>query len=71
MKCLVLDGEMVVHFRDGDVLVKKDDLFVVPKGVEHKTSARTECQALIVEAVGTVNTGDAAGEKTAPSDVWV
>ena len=59
---IVLDGEMVVHFRDRDVFVKKGELFVVPKGVEHKTSARTECRAMIVEAVGTVNTGDTAGD---------
>ena len=68
---IVLDGEMTIHFRDGDVSVKKGEMFVIPKGVEHKTSARGECRAMIVEAEGTVNTGDAGGDKTAPEDAWI
>jgi quercetin dioxygenase-like cupin family protein len=51
--------------------VKKGELFVIPKGVEHKTSAKAECQAMLVEQAGTVNTGRAGGEKTAPSDAWI
>src|SRR5258708_16377193 len=65
---IVLDGEMVIHFRDGDVSVKKGELFVVPKGVEHKTSARTDGCAMLVQAHGTTNTGDARGEKTVLSN---
>jgi len=61
---IVLDGEMAVHFRDRDVSVKKGELLVIPRGVEHKTSAKAECRAMLVEAVGTVNTGLAGGEKT-------
>ena len=68
---IVLDGEMVIHFRDRDVSVKKGELLVIPKGVEHKTSAKAECRAMLIEAVGTVNTGRAGGEKTAPADAWV
>jgi mannose-6-phosphate isomerase-like protein (cupin superfamily) len=68
---LVLDGEMVIHFRGLDVPVTKGELFVIPKGVEHKTSAQVECWAMLVERAGTVNTGDADGEKTAPADAWI
>jgi mannose-6-phosphate isomerase-like protein (cupin superfamily) len=68
---IVLNGEMVIHFRSHDVSVKKGELFVIPKGVEHKTSARAECQAMLVESAGTVNTGDAGGEKTADAGVWI
>ena len=68
---IVLDGEMTIHFRDGDAPVKKGEILVIPKGVEHKTSAKTECSAMLVEAAGTVNTGDAGGDKTAPSDAWI
>ena len=46
-------------------------MFVVPKGVEHKTSAETECKAMLVELAGTVNTGVVLDEKTAPADVWI
>ncbi len=68
---IVLDGEMTVHFRDGDVSVKKGEMFVIPRGAEHKTSAKAECCAMLVETAGTVNTGGAGGDKTAPSDAWI
>lgn len=68
---LVLDGEMTIQFRDGDVRVKKGELFVIPKGSEHKTSATSECHAMLIEPVGTVNTGDIRGAKTAPVDSWI
>jgi mannose-6-phosphate isomerase-like protein (cupin superfamily) len=68
---IVLGGEMTIHFRDGEVSVKEGELFVVPKGVEHKTSAKIECHAMLIEPAGTVNTGDAGGEKTAPNDEWI
>ncbi len=68
---IVLDGGMTIHFRDGDVSVKNGEMFVIPKRVEHKTSARNECRAMLVERAGTVNTGDADSDKTAPTDAWI
>lgn len=68
---IVLDGEMTIHFRDGDVSVKNGEMFVIPKGMEHKTSASDECRAMLVETAGTINTGDAAGDRTASMDVWI
>ena len=68
---IVFEGEMVIHFRNCDVPVKKGELFVIPKGVEHKTSAKGECQTMLVEMAGTVNTGDSRGEKTAQVDAWI
>lgn len=67
---MVLDGLMTVHFRDGDVNVHTGELFVVPRDVEHKTSAQDECKVLIVEKSGTMNTGDALSELTSPA-VWI
>ncbi len=68
---IVWEGEMSVHFRDGEIPVRAGEMIVIPRGVQHKTSARTECRAVLVEAAGTVNTGNAGGEKTAPADVWI
>jgi mannose-6-phosphate isomerase-like protein (cupin superfamily) len=68
---IVLDGQMTIQFRDGEVTLRRGELFVVPKGVEHKTSAEIECHAMLVEPAGTVNTGDVGGEKTAPGDEWI
>jgi len=68
---LVLDGEMRIDFRDGNVSIGAGELFVVPKGVEHKPVAERECRVLLVEPAGTVNTGDAGGTLTAPADDWI
>ncbi len=50
---IVLDGLMTIHFRDGDVPIRAGEMFVIPKGAEHKTSAKSECRAMLVEAAGT------------------
>lgn len=67
---IVLDGSMTVHFRNGDVSVQTGELFVVPRAVEHKTSAQFECKVLIIEKSGTTNTGDALSDLTSPAG-WI
>jgi hypothetical protein len=47
------------------------ELFVVPRGAEHKPSAADECRVMLVEPRGVTNTGDAGGAMTAPDDVWI
>ena len=68
---IVLDGQMAIDFRDGRVDLKTGEMFVVPKGVDHKPLTEDECKILLVEPAGTINTGDAGGELTAEDDVWI
>ena len=68
---IVLKGEMIIHFQDEDVVVKKGEMIVIPKCVQHKPSAKNECRVMLVETAGTVNTGDAGGDKTASVDTWI
>jgi mannose-6-phosphate isomerase-like protein (cupin superfamily) len=68
---IVLKGEMSIGFRDGSIDLKSGEMVVVPKGVAHKPTAEKECQAMLVEPAGTINTGDAAGEMTASDNVWI
>jgi mannose-6-phosphate isomerase-like protein (cupin superfamily) len=68
---IALDGEMSIEFRDGVVALKAGEMFVVPKGVEHKPFAANECKIMLIEPAGTVNTGDAGGDLTADDDVWI
>jgi mannose-6-phosphate isomerase-like protein (cupin superfamily) len=68
---IVLQGSMQIDFRDGVVKLRPGEMFVVSKGVDHKPFAENECSLLLVEPLGTVNTGDAGGNMTAPSDVWI
>jgi mannose-6-phosphate isomerase-like protein (cupin superfamily) len=68
---VVIDGEMQIELRDGSVTLRAGEMFVVPRGVEHKPFAARECHVMIIEPAGTVNTGDAGGELTAANDVWI
>ena len=68
---IVLDGVLRIDFRDGAVLVSAGEMFVVPKGVEHKPYAEREVRMLLIEPRGVPNTGDQGGERTAPNDLWI
>lgn len=68
---IVLDGELIIEFRDKTITLKKGEMIVIPKGVEHKPAAREECQIMIVEPKGVMNTGDADDQLTAENDVWI
>ena len=60
---LVLDGELDIELRDRTVTLRPGELYVVPKGIEHRPVARRgEVQMLLIEPHGTPNTGD---ERTA------
>lgn len=68
---LVVDGALRIDFRDGHVDLRAGEMFVVPRGVEHKPYAERESAVLLIEPAGTINTGDAAEGPTAPNDRWV
>jgi mannose-6-phosphate isomerase-like protein (cupin superfamily) len=68
---IVIEGDLRIDFRDGAVLLKAGEMFVVPRGVEHKPYAEHEVKLLIIEPRGVLNTGDQTGQLTAKNDVWI
>jgi mannose-6-phosphate isomerase-like protein (cupin superfamily) len=68
---IVIEGELRIDFRDGAVRVLAGEMFVVPKGVEHKPFAEHEVKLLLIEPRGVLNTGHAGGDRTAANDVWI
>jgi mannose-6-phosphate isomerase-like protein (cupin superfamily) len=68
---IVLKGNLEIQLRRGSVLLKEGEMFVVPRGTEHKPAAKEECHLLLVEPAGTVNTGETVNERTAANDVWI
>jgi len=69
---IVLDGKLRIDFRDGAVEIAAGEMYVVPKGVEHKPSAEKEVKLLLIEPRGVLNTGDLpTSELTAQNDVWI
>ncbi|WP_107837935.1 cupin domain-containing protein [Metasolibacillus meyeri] len=59
---IVLEGEMFIAFRDGQVKISKGEMFIVPGGADHKPFAEKECHIMLVEPKGAVNTGDTESE---------
>ena len=68
---IVIEGEMKIEFEDNTVALKEGEMYVVPKGVEHKPYAEEVCKIMIIEPRGVVNTGDIEGDLTASNDVWI
>ena len=68
---IVLNGEVRIDFRDGHVDLREGEMYVVPRGVEHKPRAEKEARLLLIEPRGVLNTGAESGELTAENDVWI
>ncbi len=65
---LVLRGRLTIQLRDGNIDLRPGELYVVPRGVEHCPSADEETHVLLIERVGTPNTGDAGGPLAATEE---
>ena len=69
---IVLEGSLTIDFTDGAVQVNAGEMYVVPKGVEHRPHAEHEVKMLLIEPRGVLNTGDSdTSELTAQNDVWI
>ena len=65
---IVITGVLDIEFKDGKVTLESGEMFVIPKGVEHRPVAKKECKMMLIEPKGVVNTGDAGGQLTAEND---
>jgi len=68
---IVIEGSMKIEFDEETVELNEGEMYVVPKGVQHKPYAENECKVMLVEPKGVVNTGKSDGELTAENDVWI
>lgn len=68
---IVLAGRLKIELPTTTIELTAGELFVVPRGIQHKPSADKECHVLVIEPRGVVNTGEVGGEMTAPNDVWL
>ena len=68
---IVMKGPLVIEFRDGSVTLNEGEMYVIPKGVEHRPIARSLCEVLLIEPKGVSNTGDTESHLTAEKDIWI
>ncbi|HJM50922.1 MAG TPA: cupin domain-containing protein [Alphaproteobacteria bacterium] len=68
---LVHRGELTIEMRQQSVTLRAGEFFVVPRGVEHRPLAAAECEIVMIEAAGTLNTGEAGGSRTVADPEWL
>ena len=68
---IVIQGKMQIQFQEGSVTLEAGEMFIVPKGIEHRPVADEECHILMIELAGTLNTGDVGGQKTIEEIAWI
>ena len=62
---------MQIELPDQTVNLNQGEMYIVPKGVQHKPIAEKECKILLIEPAGTMNTGDASGEMEGTQGEWL
>lgn len=68
---IVIEGDLVIELENQSVSLAAGEMFVVPRGLNHKPVAARECRIMLIEPRGVVNTGQVESELTAEQDVWV
>jgi mannose-6-phosphate isomerase-like protein (cupin superfamily) len=68
---LVMEGTLVMNFRDHKVEVRPGEMIVIPKGVEHQPSSENGYKAILIEPEGVSNTGNVRNEVTIEKFEWV
>ena len=68
---LVIEGTLFIEFEEETMELTTGELYVVPKGVQHRPYALEECKVMLIEPRGVVNTGEAESDLTASNDVWI
>lgn len=68
---IVIEGSMKILLRGKTIQLSKGDLYVVPKGTDHKPVAEKECKLMLVELKGTKNTGSETHKLTAEDNQWI
>jgi mannose-6-phosphate isomerase-like protein (cupin superfamily) len=68
---IIIEGTLVMNFKDRKVEVHAGEMIVIPKGVEHKPSSENGYKALLIEPEGVPNTGNVQNEMTIAKVEWV
>lgn len=68
---IIVEGTLVMNFRDRKIEVRAGEMIVIPKGIEHKPSSKDGYKALLIEPEGVANTGDVQNEITIAKVEWV
>ena len=68
---IVIEGSMKILLKGKTIQLFEGDLYVVPKGIDHKPVAEKECKLMLVELKGTKNTGSETHKLTSEDNQWI
>ena len=68
---IVIEGSMKILLKGKTIQLFEGDLYVVPKGIDHKPVAEKECKVMLVELKGTKNTGSETHKLTSEDNQWI
>jgi mannose-6-phosphate isomerase-like protein (cupin superfamily) len=68
---LVVTGALTIQLRERDIVLSPGEMFIVPRGVEHRPFATEETQIVLFEPAGTLNTGDVRDRLTVDEPQWL
>ncbi len=68
---IIIEGILVMNFRDRKVEIRAGEMIVIPKGIEHKPSSENGYKAILIEPEGVPNTGNVQSEMTIEKIQWV
>ena len=68
---IVLKGSMKIEFDSEIIEINEGEMIVVPNGVDQNPTSEEECQIMLVEPKGILNTGNVKGDLKAPNDEWI
>lgn len=68
---IIIAGSMQIELPDQTINLNEGEMYIVPKGVQHKPIAGKECKILLIEPAGTINTGDSSGKTEGTEGSWI
>ena len=69
---MVHSGRLMIQLEgDRKVTLEAGEFFIVPRGVEHRPVAENECEILLLEPAGVINTGDGPETDRTAQAEWI
>lgn len=67
----VIKGQLIIELRDQTITLNEGDMYIVPRGVEHKPIAKEEVHVLLFEPAAIKHTGNVQHELTKDKLDWI
>ena len=61
---MIIKGSLMIEFRDKTIKLNEGEIYIIPKGVEHKPIAQEEVHVLLFEPLDIKHTGNVMADVT-------